>query len=100
LKAKVARWWDLDSLDQQYSSFVQRHASQVTGPELLPAAAFARYVPLVTEWRQLPYLDPGLPNDLLPSSWPGGRAEGLFMQLHQRWSGPSRAYARHLLDAQ
>jgi len=99
LKAKVARWWDLDSLDQQYSSFVQRHASQIAGPELPPAPAFARYVPLVTEWRQLPYLDPGLPNELLPSNWPGGRAESLFMQLHQRWSEPSREYARHLLAA-
>ncbi len=98
LKAKVARWWDLDSLAQQYSSFVERHASHVAGPQLPPAAAFAHYVPLVTEWRQLPYLDPGLPNELLPSTWPGGRAESLFMQLHQRWAGPSREYARHLLE--
>lgn len=98
LKAKVARWWDLDSLAQQYASFVQRHAGQVSGPELPPAAAFERYVPLVTEWRQLPYLDPGLPNELLPSTWPGGRAESLFMQLHLRWAGPSREYARQLLD--
>jgi phenylacetic acid degradation operon negative regulatory protein len=99
LKAKVARWWDLDSLAQQYSSFVQRHARQMAGPELTTGAAFAHYVSLVTEWRQLPYLDPGLPNELLPSTWPGGRAENLFMQLHERWSGPSREYARQLFDA-
>ncbi len=98
LKAKVARWWDLDGLDQQYSSFVQRHKSQVVDPDLSPASAFAQYVPLVTEWRQLPYLDPGLPNELLPSNWPGERAESLFMQMHQRLSGPSRAHAQHLLD--
>ncbi len=96
LKAKVARWWDLDSLDRQYSSFVKRHNS-AGRRELHPAASFRRYVPLVTEWRQLPYLDPGLPNELLPAGWPGGRAEALFMKLHQRWSGPSREYAAQLL---
>ncbi len=98
LKAKVARWWDLDGLDRQYSSFVQRHEAQIASAQLSPAGAFAQYVPLVTEWRQLPYLDPGLPNELLPSDWPGGRAESLFMQMHQRLSGPSRAYAQQLLD--
>lgn len=98
LKAKVARWWDLDSLAEHYSSFVEQHASLATGAELSPAAAFAQHVPLVTEWRQLPYLDPGLPNELLPASWPGGRAESLFMELHQRWAAPSREYARQLLD--
>lgn len=96
LKAKVARWWDLDSLDRQYSSFVERNRP-AAGRALQPAAAFRRYVPLVTEWRQLPYVDPGLPNELLPAGWPGGRAEALFMKLHQRWSGPSREYAAQLL---
>ncbi len=99
LKAKVARWWDLGGLEQQYSSFVRRHEAQVGCLELSPARAFAQYVPLVTGWRQLPYLDPGLPNELLPSNWPGERAESLFMQMHQRLSGPSRAYAQLLLDS-
>ena len=92
----MARWWDLDSLDRQYSSFVERHRT-AAGRELRPAAAFRRYVPLVTEWRQLPYIDPGLPKELLPPGWPGDRAEELFMRLHERWSGPSRDYAIRLL---
>lgn len=99
LKAKVALWWDLDRLDQQYCSFVQRHAQQGTGPDLSAGAAFARYIPLVTEWRQLPYLDPGLPRALLPDTWYGLPAEDLFRQLHQRWAAHSREHAQQLLIA-
>ncbi|MEJ7647550.1 MAG: PaaX family transcriptional regulator C-terminal domain-containing protein [Nakamurella sp.] len=98
LKAKVAHWWDLDSLAEHYSSFVEQHAPLAKRGPVSPAAAFARHVPLVTEWRQLPYLDPGLPNELLPPGWPGGRAESLFMQLHQRWAPQSREHARQLLE--
>ena len=35
------------------------------------AEAFADYVRALTSWRRLPYLDPGLPTDLLPASWSG-----------------------------
>ncbi|WP_029136611.1 PaaX family transcriptional regulator [Nakamurella lactea] len=97
LKTKVASWWDLDSLEGQYLSFVNRHSAQADRPTSTPGEAFAGYIPLVTEWRQLPYLDPGLPADLLPTGWHGRVAESLFMRLHQRWSGPSRDHARALL---
>ncbi|MDQ2848316.1 MAG: transcriptional regulator [Actinomycetota bacterium] len=96
LKAKVASWWDLDSLEGQYQGFVQRHAAQRDAPQLAPGPAFNAYVPLVTEWRQLPYLDPGLPAELLPVGWHGRVAEDLFMRLHQRWSAPSRQHAESL----
>ena len=36
-----------------------------------PARAFAAYVPMLTAWRRLPYLDPGIPLELLPAGWPG-----------------------------
>jgi phenylacetic acid degradation operon negative regulatory protein len=98
LRAKVARWWDLDALERHYRDFVEEHAAQAAGPDLAPEQAFARYVPLVTQWRQLPYLDPGLPAELLPDGWHGRIAEKLFRQLHQRWSGPSRRHASRLMD--
>lgn len=98
LKHKVASWWDLESLERQYQAFVDRHAAPGGGsPHPSPAEAFRSYVPLVTEWRQLPYLDPGLPATLLPDGWDGRVAEDLFMRLHRRWSGPSRRHAEELL---
>lgn len=98
LKDRVAGWWDLESLDRHYREFVDQHAPQRDAAAPPPREAFAVYVPLVTEWRQLPYLDPGLAAGLLPAGWHGRIAEDLFMRLHRRWCGPSRRHAEHLLS--
>ncbi|HEY7044006.1 MAG TPA: PaaX family transcriptional regulator C-terminal domain-containing protein, partial [Nocardioidaceae bacterium] len=53
------------------------------------ADAFADYVSTLTAWRRLPYLDPGLPDDLLPKGWSGARAADLFFDLRDRLSRPA-----------
>ena len=45
------------------------------------ALAFADYVRALTQWRRLPYLDPGLPPELLPRTWHGRQAGDLFFDL-------------------
>jgi hypothetical protein len=56
------------------------------------AAAFADYVRALTDWRRLPFLDPGLPAELLPPGWPGARATEVFGALRARLAGPARAH--------
>jgi phenylacetic acid degradation operon negative regulatory protein len=95
--AKIRRWWDLDELERQYEAFVRayepalheltRRDDTASGPE-----AFAGYVRLLTDWRRLPYLDPGLPAELLPGGWVGIRAADLFFALRERLEEPARAY--------
>ena len=94
--AKVRDWWDLDRLDELYTTFLDEH-----GPALRrwqrsePAAgaeAFADYVRVLTGWRRMPYLDPGLPAEFLPAGWSGIRAAELFFELHARLETPARAY--------
>jgi phenylacetic acid degradation operon negative regulatory protein len=93
--AAVASWWDLDALDRQYEEFVQHHAGLAArwahGDEPADAAtaraAFRDYIPMFTQWRRLPFLDPGLPVDHLPADWNGIVAEELFETL-QRSLGP------------
>lgn len=97
--AKIRRWWDLDELERQYEAFIGAHEAALDelarqdvpagGPE-----AFACYVRLLTDWRRLPYLDPGLPAELLPGDWIGIRAAGLFFALRERLEEPARAYVR------
>lgn len=97
LQQEVATWWDLDALDGAYRDF-----STTFDPMLAawkrrrsrddPAKAFADYVTAVTAWRRLPYLDPGLPSDLLPRGWAGTRAADLFFGLHERLKRPAHRY--------
>ena len=54
--------------------------------------AFADYVRVLTTWRQLPYLDPGLPPALLPDDWSGARAAELFAVLKQVLEQPAHDY--------
>ena len=95
---RVAEWWDLPSTAALYDEFVADHAglTRLRSPE--PAQAFAAYVPMLTAWRRLPYLDPGIPLELLPQDWPGERAGDLFAELDARLRGPAASHARAVLD--
>jgi phenylacetic acid degradation operon negative regulatory protein len=55
--------------------------------------AFADYVKVVTDWRRLPFLDPGLPAELLPARWHGREAADLFAALRSRLDEPARRHA-------
>jgi phenylacetic acid degradation operon negative regulatory protein len=52
---------------------------------------------MLTAWRRLPYLDPGIPLDLLPDGWPGGGAGDLFLELDDRLRGPAAKHARTVI---
>ena len=92
--AKIRRWWDLDELERQCEAFIGAHERALEGGQLSGPEAFAGYVRLLTDWRRLPYLDPGLPAELLPDGWIGIRAAGLFFALRERLEEPARAYVR------
>lgn len=77
--ANVARWWDLDALQARYAEFLERQ--QPVRRRWTEETAFADHVRLVTDWRRLPYADPGLPLALLPENWNGARAAELFAEL-------------------
>jgi phenylacetic acid degradation operon negative regulatory protein len=92
VREQVSRWWDLDRLGQLYQAFVDSTAPVLArwdGDDAVPAIqvqagqgqAFADYVRLLTAWRRLPFLDPGLPSELLPADWQGARAADVFERL-------------------
>jgi phenylacetic acid degradation operon negative regulatory protein len=95
--ARVGEWWDLPAIAALYDEFVADHQglTRLRAPE--PARAFTSYVPMLTAWRRLPYLDPGIPLPLLPGDWPGIRAGDLFSELDGRLRKPAAAHARALI---
>jgi len=115
-RTTVARWWNLTELDALYRDFLLRFAemSERWPAQDAPAAvadttpgaeaeaeysAFVDYIELVTAWRRLPYLDPGLPAEYLPEDWSGLTAEALFLRLHTRLGAAARNHADGILHA-
>ncbi|GAA0666494.1 hypothetical protein GCM10010193_17640 [Kitasatospora atroaurantiaca] len=44
---------------------------------------------MLTDWRRLPYLDPGLPVERLPDDWNAVEARQIFVALHTLPAEPS-----------
>jgi phenylacetic acid degradation operon negative regulatory protein len=93
---RMAQWWDLDEMARRYVEFVHDFAD-LRGVALPPDAAFRAYVPMLTAWRRLPYLDPGLPLEHLPADWAGLAAGALFGDLDELLREPAGVHARSVL---
>jgi phenylacetic acid degradation operon negative regulatory protein len=101
LAAKVRLWWDLDELERLYGQFLDAHDPLLRQWHSRPADerdAFADYVRVLTDWRRLPYLDPGLPAELLPADWIGIRAAGLFFTLRAQLEDAARAHVSQVIS--
>ncbi|MFJ7204572.1 PaaX family transcriptional regulator C-terminal domain-containing protein [Streptomyces sp. NPDC098789] len=99
----VNRWWDLAALAKQHEEFLGRHEPVLrgwqSGPGPTPEQAYHDYLLALDSWRRLPYADPGLPRELLPSDWPGERAAAVFAALHALLWERGAAFARPGPDA-
>lgn len=101
VREKVGQWWDLVRLEQLYQGFITSAGPVLEywqgrgqrGPAADPGHAFADYIRALTAWRRLPFLDPGLPPDLLPRDWDGSQAAELFRQLQCLLGVPARGHA-------
>ena len=98
---EVARWWDLDALATLYESFLREFTPMQDAWRRRrgkddEAAAFADYVRVLTSWRRLPYLDPGLPPEVLSSDWQGVAASDLFHGLQRRLVDPSHRFVSRI----
>jgi phenylacetic acid degradation operon negative regulatory protein len=96
VRFKIGQWWDLDRLSDLYQAFIDAAAPVLARWPSVgqgdSGRAFADYVRVLTAWRRLPFLDPGLPPELLPPDWHGTRAAELFGQLHDRLSDLAREH--------
>lgn len=102
LRDKVTTWWDLPALQALYTEFLTAHGPLAARwrrrRTVPPAEAFTDYVRLLTAWRRLPYLDPGLPAELLPTDWPGTEAADLFVTLQAKLAPAAHEHAQSRLS--
>jgi phenylacetic acid degradation operon negative regulatory protein len=83
------RAWALVEVEHAYENFLAevRTLRPAGAPETLAAQ-----IRLVQEWRRFPFLDPGLPPELLPPGWSGTRAAALFRDRHTTWKPVADAW--------
>jgi phenylacetic acid degradation operon negative regulatory protein len=84
----LRRAWDLDALAAEYDRFVNAFGRRRPSTD---EEQFAALVGLVHEWRRFPFVDPEIPERLLPHRWPGRRAKRTFDARHAAWAPRANA---------
>jgi phenylacetic acid degradation operon negative regulatory protein len=85
----ISEAWDLDAVAAAYRDFTE--AFRRERPRA-PVAVFRAQTMLVHEWRRFPFLDPDLPEQVLPEGWPRARAHDVFRDRHARWHATAQAH--------
>ncbi len=96
----ISQCWDLSAVNARYAAFIEkyqpeyeRHQAEADiNGHLPPAECFVRRFMLVHEYREFPFLDPYLPQELLPADWRGDEAVELFRAYHNLLTQPAEAY--------
>jgi phenylacetic acid degradation operon negative regulatory protein len=103
LRNKLRGWWDLDELTGLYDDFLRQYRpvlDRVSAHGTAPLDTYQTYIPMLTQWRRLPYRDPGLPLRLLPPGWSGETATVLFDDLNRALSAPAREHAMSVIHSE
>jgi phenylacetic acid degradation operon negative regulatory protein len=80
-----ARAWDLSGLRQRYeefTTFARMLRDQTEAGQISIADALVARTRVMNEWRAFPALDPDLPDELLPPTWPRAAARELFVACY------------------
>jgi phenylacetic acid degradation operon negative regulatory protein len=87
------RAWEMEALADEYRVFVRAfHGRSPTSPR----SRFAATIEMVHRWRRFAFVDPELPDELLPAGWPAHRAREVFDQRYAQWEGDAHAFFEEL----
>jgi phenylacetic acid degradation operon negative regulatory protein len=89
----VERAWDLDALLAMYRELLRTHTG--LRPEPGDPVLFT-HVELVSQYQRFPFVDPQLPEELLPD-WVGRRAAAMFKEQREEWSAAAHARWREVV---
>jgi len=75
--------WELPALADRYQSFIDEFSTERART---PLEAHSATVRMVDAWRRFPFVDPGLPGELLPNPWVGSAAQAIFDHRRTEWN--------------
>jgi len=103
----VSRCWDLNRIHKRYAQFIKEfrprmeaHQRQIhAGERIEPSDYFVERFKLIDDYRRLPYLDPDLPEELLPINCLRSEATELFDQYHDLLTEKANLYFDSVMEA-
>jgi len=102
----AARCWDLRAIDEGYAGFVATWTPRLdahraaSGEARSDATCFVEKTQLVHAFRKFLFIDPGLPQELLPERWHGTDARAMFSAYyHLLAEGALRFFEHHYRPA-
>ena len=97
-QALIARAWDLDGLARAYGRFLAQAQDALAAADTREdEGAYAARSALVHAWRKFLFVDPGLPEALLPPDWPGTKAAAWFDEEATRLLPAARRFVDRCL---
>ncbi|TGV14933.1 phenylacetic acid degradation operon negative regulatory protein PaaX, partial [Mesorhizobium sp. M00.F.Ca.ET.186.01.1.1] len=91
-KQLVQKCWNIAEINEKYKEFIDNYREQFeqlsakidSGEEVPDSHCFVEKTKLVHEYRKFLFIDPDLPQELLPELWLGKEADQLFQNYYQR----------------
>ena len=88
--------WDLNDINEHYKTFIDFYSGKfyqdkkkIAKNQMTPAECFVERTKLVHEYRKFLFIDPGLPEELLPKMWLGNKAANLFTDYYRELTEPA-----------
>ncbi|MBW2609499.1 MAG: phenylacetic acid degradation operon negative regulatory protein PaaX [Deltaproteobacteria bacterium] len=99
-KEIVSRSWNLNKTHEKYASFLTRYRPKLealqkiirSGKDIKPSECFVERFSIIHEYRKLPFFDPDLPKELLPSKWLRPEANTLFREYLELVTHKAKEY--------
>jgi phenylacetic acid degradation operon negative regulatory protein len=92
----VEKSWNIDEINQKYQEFISEYSqkyvidrNKILKGQMTDAECFVERTKLVHEYRKFLFVDPGLPEELLPEKWLGGHAASLFSEYYKELAEPA-----------
>ncbi|EZH66835.1 PaaX family transcrtiptional regulator [Bacillaceae bacterium JMAK1] len=98
-KELVTQCWDIEEINEKYRQFIDAYSkrfiitrNQIERGQMDLGACFVERTELVHEYRKFLFVDPSLPEELLPNDWLGGHAAVLFADYYNVLTKPATEF--------
>lgn len=95
----VTKCWDLDDVNDRYAKFIETYSqkyvidkNKLDKGEMSDGSCFVACATLVHQYRKFLFIDPNLPQALLPKKWLGDSASSLFTDYYQLLIQPATRF--------